>query len=183
MDGPGKRRWTVFGLVLVAGCSPGRESLLQDGRNALHSLERPSVDTVLVTKGIGSLRSFIERYTSDPRVDSAYYMLASLQGILSKNDEAVASFFQLINAYPHSPLRPNSLILAGHIYEETYKYDQAKACLEKLIREYPDHEFVRNGSAKALIDHMGQPLDEWIIPFEPDSTTSPAAGKRARSSV
>jgi len=175
--------WAVGVSVSAVACSPGSDALLRDGNAAMRSLEKPTVDTALVEKGITSLAAFAERYPKDPRADSALFMLGSLHEVLGRNQRATDTFLMLVNTYPQSKFRANSIILAGHIFEEMGYYEKAKASLERLIREYPGHEFVVNGSAQALIDHMGQPLEEWLIPFEGDSAGSADSSKAGKASV
>lgn len=176
--------WWCIGFSCAAvACSPGPDALLQDGHAAMDSLNNTSVDTVLVNKGITSLVTFADHYPNDPRVDSALFMLGSLYSVLGRNQSATDTFLKLIGTYPESRFRANSIILAGHIYEEVGDYDKAKGCFERLIHEYPQHDFVLNGSAQALIDHMGQPLEEWLIPFEGNGATMTDSSKSGRSSI
>lgn len=183
MNGIAKWLCAIGLSVGPVACSPGADTLLHDGHAAMESLDTPTVDTVLVEKGIASLVRFSEDYQSDPRADSARFMLGSLYTVLGRNPSATETFVTLINTYPGSRFRANSIILAGHLFEEMGSYEKAKASFERLIREYPNHDFVTNGSAQALIDHMGEPIEEWLIPFNGDSTATPTRPGATRPSV
>jgi len=162
-------------MAFLSACSESPEALLKDGHAAMVSLDDSVIDpgdSALIAKGIASLETFCDRYPKNSHADSALFMLGSLEGATGKNELATQSFLKLVEEYPQSKFRPKSIILAGHTYEAMRDYERARACYERLIREYPDHEFVRGGSAQWLLDHLGQPPEEWLIPFGADSAAA-----------
>ena len=164
-------RFAAIGICsILAGCSASPESLLEDGRDAMLVVsELPSVDSTLINKGIASLQTFVDRYPADSRADSALFMMASLQDIIGQPRKAAENFLALLRQYPESRYRPNSLILAGHIYERIHDFRRARACYETLMRDFPKNEFVRGGSAQWLLDNMNAPPEDWPVPFAADS--------------
>ena len=167
----------VIGICsMLAGCAASPDSLLEDGHDAMLAVsEAAPIDSNLISKGIASLQAFVDRYPTDLRADSALYMMASLQDIIGEQRTAADNFLALLRQYPDSKYRAKSLILAGHIYERVREFTRARACYEALIRDFPDHEFVRGGSAQWLLDNMNAPPETWPVPFEADSL-APTSG-------
>ena len=172
----------MFGLIVLAAagqvaCSGGPADLLEDGALAMGSLsnEQP-LETELIDKGKSSLEMFIERHPNHVDADSARFMLATLQEVGGYHVDAAQNYLEILRQHPESRFGAKSLILAGHIYEAMYDYARARASYDRLIRDYPEHEFVTGGSAQWLLDNMGRSADDWPVPFdsvETDPGTSP----------
>lgn len=165
----------VAGVVLFAACSNSPDRLLKDGADAMHGLvSDPKVNEVKINKGIMSLDMFLDSNPHHEHADSALFMLATLQEIKGEHKEAAQNYLRLLHEYPTSSYRSKSLILAGHIYEEINDFNRARAAYERLIREFPEHEFVAGGSARWLIDNIGRPIQDWPVPYGEDAQESPA---------
>ena len=164
------RRFT-FGLIVLAmmsqfACSGGPASLLEDGAIAMGSLSDEQLDTELIDRGKASLETFLDRHTNNADADSARFMLATLQEVGGLHIDAAQNYLELLRRHPESRFCAKSLILAGHIYEAIPDYARAHAAYDRLIRDYPDHEFVAGGSAKWLLDNLGRSAEEWPVPFD-----------------
>lgn len=172
-------RHLIFAVVLsviasaFTACSTGPESLLEDGATAMESLMTESkLNVPVVRKGIASLEAFIEQSPYHAHADSALFMLATLQEVTGKHRDAAQNYLRILRSYPESEFRARGLILAGHIYENMGDINRSKAAYERLIEEFPEHEFVSGGSAQWLLDNLGRPSEEWPVPFgEPGGET------------
>jgi len=163
--------------LLAAACSPSAEDLLKDGDTAMRSLARSTgIDTAVVNKGIASEKMLLTRFPDDSRADSATFVLAALLDVMSRRQEAADTYLAIVNNYPTSRFRPKGLVLAGHLLEGMRDYRRARACYERLIREYPNDDFVTGGSARWLLDYMELPPEKWSVPFQADSVRAGSSG-------
>ena len=174
-------RHLTFGVVLsviasvVTACSTGPESLLEDGTTAMKSLMTESTLNVpVVRKGMASLETFLEQSPYHAHADSALFMLATLQEVSGRHRDAAQNYLRILRSYPESEFRARGLILAGHIYENLGDVNRSKAAYERLIEEFPEHEFVTGGSAQWLLNNLGRPSEEWPVPFEEPDGEAPS---------
>ncbi len=94
--------------------------------------------------------------------EATYYNQAKKAYTSQKIDEAVENYEALVEYYPKSVYRAESLFLLGYINANDIKdYDAAKKYYGMLIEEYPDHELVT--SAKFEIQNLGKDVNE--MPF------------------
>ena len=160
----------VASVIVFAACSNGPDRLLKDGADAMNNLGAdPALNEAKISKGIASLGLFLDRHPHHENADSALFMLATLQEIKGDHRDAAQNYLRLLREYSTSSFRAKSLILAGHIYEGLNDFNRARAAYERLIREFPEHEFVTGGSAKWLLENIGRPIQDWPVPYGDDA--------------
>ncbi|HOT35779.1 MAG TPA: tetratricopeptide repeat protein [Candidatus Latescibacteria bacterium] len=164
----------LFAATMMA-CGRSPEALLKKGNAALLETTKPQPDTATIDDGVKALREFTTRHMGHEHADSAYYLLGMIYGATQRNAEAGETFMTLVQNFPTSRLRPKSLILASQAYENVKKYGHAKQCMQTLMAEYPDHEFVKGGSAKWLFLNIGKEPEAWDQSFISDSSTARAS--------
>jgi outer membrane protein assembly factor BamD len=122
-----------------------------------------------------------------------YNQIDKIDRDTSKATNAIYAFTRLLRAFPNSPytseadtrIRAARNFLANHeyyvasFYERTYAYEEAKARLEFLLRQYPDSIIapkaemllydLRNDNppGRSLFGWIGQPMPDWED-FTPD---------------
>jgi len=160
---------------MTVACGRSPEALLKKGNAALLETTKPQPDTATIDDGVKALREFTTRHMGHERADSAYYLLGMIYGATQRNAEAGETFMTLVQNFPTSRLRPKSLILASQAYENVKKYGHAKQCMQILMAEYPDHEFVKGGSAKWLFLNIGKEPEAWDQSFLSDSSAARAS--------
>lgn len=161
-------------VVVFAACSNGPDRLLKDGADAMNNLDAdPALNEAKIGQGIESLSLFLDRHLHHEHADSALFMLATLQEIKGDRRDAAQNHLRLVREYPTSSFRSKSLILAGHIYEGLNDFNRARAAYERLIREFPEDEFVTGGSAQWLLDNIGRPIQDWPVPYGEDAPRAP----------
>ncbi len=162
-------------VVVFAACSNSPDRLLQDGADAMHSLEAdPALNEAKIGKGIESLKLFLDQHLHHEHADSALFMLATLQEVKGDHQDAAENYLRLLREHPTSTFRAKSLILAGHIFEGLNDFNRARAAYERLIREFPEHEFVTGGSAQWLLENIGRPIQDWPVPYGDDAPRASA---------
>ncbi len=163
--------------VLVFACSESADDLYTRG-HAIWTAQKDAVeiDTTKVREGYEALDEFLLRFPNDPRADDALFIVAWSQDVLGHHMAAAESFVEFYRKNPENPRSAKSLILAGQIFDNNEEYEKARECYRLLIRRFPEHEFVKNGSAQWLMHNIGQPLDSLDIPFESMESGTPGSG-------
>jgi tetratricopeptide (TPR) repeat protein len=163
-------------VLAAAGCGEDNspEALLGRGHatTARLSVESdiPSSD---LAQGTEALEKFLRRYPEHTNLDSAQFMLASLYLAGQKFDEAAQMLIDLQAAHPKSRYAVRALVLAADVFENRLSdAKKALAACERLVEQYPEHDFVTNGSAAWLLNNVGKSPEEWDIPFPTDSVAS-----------
>ena len=135
-------------MLLVSACSESADDLYTRGHAVwMSQKDAAEVDTVAVREGYDALRKFLVRFPNDARTEEALFIVAWSQNVLGHHLEAAESFVEFYRKNPDNPKSAKSLILAGQIFDNNSKYEKARECYRQLIRKFPEHEFVRNGSA------------------------------------
>ncbi len=94
--------------------------------------------------------------------EATYYQQAKKTYTAQKFDQAVENYKALVEHYPESKHRAESLFLLGYINANDIKdYDEAKKYYEQFINEYPKHELIT--SARYELENLGKDVNE--IPF------------------
>ena len=171
----------LFALFLAAGCGgdTSPEGLLGRGHQVASRLSAEAdLPPLELEQGTEALELFLRRYPEHAALDSAQFMLASLLRAGGQFDRAAQMLIDLQAAHPKSRYAVRSLVLAGDVFENHLSdADKAKGAYERLMAQYPEHDFVTNGSAKWLLDNVGKAPEEWDIPFPTDSVATAATEK------
>jgi outer membrane protein assembly factor BamD (BamD/ComL family) len=72
---------------------------------------------------------------------------------------AIDAYQEIVKLYPKSPQAPQCQFMVGYLYANHLKNkDQAKAAYQTFIRDYPEHELVKD--AQWELDHLGKDVNE-----------------------
>jgi TolA-binding protein len=72
---------------------------------------------------------------------------------------AIASYQEIVKRYPRSPQAPQCQFMVGYLYANHLKNtDLAREAYQTFIRNYPDHELVKD--AQWELDHLGKDVNE-----------------------
>ncbi len=86
----------------------------------------------------GALSEFLRRYPEGNYAESAHYWLAETQYTLRDYPAALTEYERFIQRYPTSAKVPGALLKIGLIQVEQGQSEQARATLERLIRDHPE---------------------------------------------
>lgn len=91
--------------------------------------------------------------------DSEMFAQANQLQREGKYEDAIASYKSLVSSYPKSTYAPQAQFMVGFIYaNELKKIDEAKTAYEKFIKDFPEHEMVKD--ARWEIEHLGQDIQD-----------------------
>ena len=72
---------------------------------------------------------------------------------------AVSSYQEVVKRFPKSPQAPQCQFMVGYLYANHLKnIDMAKTAYNQFIRDYPEHELVKD--AQWELDHLGKDVNE-----------------------
>ena len=72
---------------------------------------------------------------------------------------AIETYELIVDRHPRSPQAPQCQFMVGYLYANHMKnIDMAKSAYQAFIRNYPEHELVKD--AQWELDHLGQDVNE-----------------------
>lgn len=72
---------------------------------------------------------------------------------------AIQAYQEIVQRYPKSPQAPQCQFMIGYLYANHMKnMDEAKLAYQTFIRNYPEHELVKD--AQWELDHLGKDVNE-----------------------
>jgi outer membrane protein assembly factor BamD (BamD/ComL family) len=72
---------------------------------------------------------------------------------------AIDAYQEIVKLYPKSPQAPQCQFMVGYLYANHLKnVEQAKAAYQTFIRNFPEHELVKD--AQWELDHLGKDVNE-----------------------
>ncbi len=134
-----------------------------------------------------SYREVVERFPGGASAPEALYKIGTIQyAALQDFSGAAQKFDEVVTRFPASAAAPKALMVEGFLYAEEASVrdlSKARACYERLIRDYPQHELARG--ARLELDHLGEPTheawDEIVNGVPPPAGDSLARAPSARA--
>ena len=113
-------------------------------------------DLAAVNDALVSIRQFLSDYPSSTYADELRYMRAVVVGLLARHELYVARFYlgrgkfdaaiarceHAIDAFDHSGLEPEAMVLLGETYMKQKEREKARIVLERVLKDYPASPFV-----------------------------------------
>ncbi|WP_130472820.1 tol-pal system protein YbgF, partial [Candidatus Magnetaquicoccus inordinatus] len=85
---------------------------------------------------------FLDKYPDDTLSDNAQYWIGELNLVQKHYREALVAFGKVLTKWPTSPKVPPSLLKIGYAFDELGDLANARASLNKLVKDYPDSSAV-----------------------------------------
>lgn len=101
-----------------------------------------------------AFRQFLVVFPSSPLADNAQYWLAETYYVQRQFTTALPAFELVVNSYPNSIKLPDALLKIGFCNYELSQWDQARAALERVVREFPDTTAARLATQR--LERMAQ---------------------------
>lgn len=92
--------------------------------------------------------AFIERYSSDARVDDSLYQIAVAHYHLKQYDACIKVITQIVKEYPKGGKAEKALLLLYDAQRALGECDRARGALEFLLKNYPRSKQVRIAKRK-----------------------------------
>jgi len=113
-------------------------------------------DLAATNDALVSIRQFLADYPSTAYSDELRYMRAVVVGLLARHELYVARFYlgrgkfdaaiarceHALDAFDHSGLEPEAMVLLGETYMKQKEREKARVVLERVLRDYPASPFV-----------------------------------------
>src|SRR5579864_3756994 len=97
----------------------------------------PQIDAAIAQKDwAGALKQLDERIAANPRDVQAKFKRGTVLARLNRDDEAIAAFTELTQAFPELPEPYNNL---AALYAKKGRYEDARAALETAIKANPNY--------------------------------------------
>jgi len=126
-------------------------------------------DLAAVNDALVSIRQFLADFPASPYSDELRYMRAVVVGLLARHELYVARFYlgrgrfdaavarceHALNAFDHSGLEAEALVLLAETYMKQKERAKARATLARVLDEYPASPFVE--SARRFLAVLGPP--------------------------
>lgn len=99
----------------------------------------------------------IQAHPKGKYTDQAYYWLGESLIAQRRNKEALESFIVVANQYDKSPKHAAALLKIATVYQNLQQVGDARAALQRVIREYPDSKTaeIARSQLKALSQNNG----------------------------
>jgi outer membrane protein assembly factor BamD len=124
-------------------------------------------DLAAVNDALVSIRQFLTDYPSSVYSDQLRYMRAVVVGLLARHELYVARFYlgrgkfdaavarceHALDAFDHSGLEPEAMVLLGETYMKQKQREKARAVFQRVLKEYPASPFV--DSARRFLVVLG----------------------------
>lgn len=85
-----------------------------------------------------AFRQFLVVFPSSPLADNAQYWLAETYYVQRQFTTALPAFQVVIDNYPNSIKLPDALLKIGFCNYELKQFDEARAALDRVVRDFPD---------------------------------------------
>ena len=124
------------------------------------------LDQKLAKSAIDAYQRFATTFKNDTMAPWYLFKAADLSSsALGMHQQGLAYYDIIITDYPKFPKYPETLFLAGFICQDKMqKGVEAKQYYDRLIKEFPKHEFVDD--AQAMISFFGKSDEEIVREFE-----------------
>jgi len=113
-------------------------------------------DLAAVNDALVSIRQFLTDYPTSVYSDQLRYMRAVVVGLLARHELYVARFYlgrgkfdaavarceHALDAFDHSGLEPEAMVLLGETYMKQKQREKARAVFQRVLKEYPASPFV-----------------------------------------
>ena len=113
-------------------------------------------DLAAVNDAFVSIRQFLSDYPNSVYSDQLRYMRAVVVGLLARHELYVARFYlgrgrfdaavarceHAIDAFDHSGLEPEAMVLLGETYMKQKQREKARAIFQRVLKEFPASPFV-----------------------------------------
>lgn len=113
-------------------------------------------DLAAVNDALVSIRQFLTDYPSSVYSDQLRYMRAVVVGLLARHELYVARFYlgrgkfdaavarceHALDAFDHSGLEAEAMVLLGETYMKQKQREKARAVFQRVLKEYPASPFV-----------------------------------------
>ena len=140
--------------AVFAGCGKSEEELMAVGE--------ASAEHQQWGDALRAYREVVERFPGGASAPEALYKIGTIQyATLQDFAGAAQKFDEVVARFPASAAAPKALMVEGFLFAEepsVRDLEKARACYERLIRDYPQHELVRG--ARLELEHLGQPTHE-----------------------
>lgn len=124
-------------------------------------------DLAAVNDALVSIRQFLSDYPTSVYSDQLRYMRAVVVGLLARHELYVARFYlgrgkfdaavarcvHALDAFDHSGLEPEAMVLLGETYMKQKQREKARAVFQRVLKEYPASPFVE--SARRFLVALG----------------------------
>lgn len=101
-----------------------------------------------------AFRNFLLVFPSSPLADNAQYWLAETYYVQRQFTTALPAFQLVVDSYPNSIKMPDALLKIGFCNYELQQWDDARAALEQVVREFPDTTAARLATQR--LERMAQ---------------------------
>lgn len=101
-----------------------------------------------------AFRQFLVVFPSSPLADNAQYWLAETYYVQRQFTTALPAFQLVVDNYPNSIKLPDALLKIGFCNYELKQWDEARAALERVVREFPDTTAARLATQR--LERMAQ---------------------------
>jgi outer membrane protein assembly factor BamD len=112
-------------------------------------------DLAAVNDALVSIRQFLADYPSSAYSDELRYMRAVVIGLLARHELYVARFYlgrgkfeaavarceHALDAFDHSGLEPEAMVLLGETYMKQKQREKARTVFQRVLKEYPASPF------------------------------------------
>jgi tol-pal system protein YbgF len=89
-------------------------------------------------EAITALKAFQSAYPQSPLNDNAHYWLGRAYFVQKDYTSSLASFKRMLEKYPESRNVPDALLRIGYCQSELKNWSEAKAALNRTVREFAD---------------------------------------------
>jgi tetratricopeptide (TPR) repeat protein len=126
----------LFAITGIAACfAPSNAAFAQIARTTTDGT--PQIDASIANKDWNAaLQQLDARLQSNPRDVQAKFKRATVLARLNRDDEAIAAFTELTQAYPELPEPYNNL---AALYAKKGRYEDARAALETAVKANPGY--------------------------------------------
>ncbi len=114
-----------------------------------------------------AFRHFIEQHPHSIYTDQAWFWLGESLYNQKQWNEALQAYHIVASDYPQSVKHAAALLKVALLYRHEGKTDEARAILQRLLREHPDSDVASN--ARTLLTSMQQQPDNETVPEHHDT--------------
>lgn len=144
-------------------------------------------DLAAVNDALVSIRQFLSDYPNSVYSDELRYMRAVVVGLLARHELYVARFYlgrgkfdaaiarceHALDAFDHSGLEPEAMVLLGETYMKQKQREKARDVFQRVLKEYPASPFCE--PAKRFLAVLGPgPTAPPVSTVAPVPTVTPA---------
>lgn len=134
-----------------------QQKKFDDAKTAFATLVNDYADTTL------------DKDSADFMVDDAQYFYAMIEQTQGEKDldKAIAAYKVVVEKFPKSNWRPNSIVTLGDLYREKGKWDDSLNYYYQIVADYPKSDLAPNAlfwANRVLIDNVDNAVKRAIDP-------------------